>query len=58
MNRAVMVLWVAATVALSGVAAAGGAHAEPPPPPGTPCSFTPSPPQVVQLSGANMVPPR
>jgi hypothetical protein len=58
MNRAVMVLWVAATVALSAGAAAGGAHADPPPPPGTPCSFTLSPPQVVQLSGANMVPPR
>src|ERR1700733_541339 len=55
MNRPVMVLWVAATVALRGVAAAGGAHAEPPPPPGTPCSFTLSPPQVVQLSGASMV---
>ena len=49
-----MVFWVASTVALSGVAGASGAHAQPPPP-GTPCSFTLSPPQVVQVSGADMV---
>jgi hypothetical protein len=55
MNRAVVVLWVASTVGLAGVAAAAAAHAGPLPPPGTPCSFTLSPPQVVQVSGADMV---
>ena len=51
MIRPVMVLWVALTVALTGVACASVAGAEPPPP----CSFTLSPPHVVQISGADMV---
>ena len=55
MNRALLVVWVALTVALSVVATAGSAHAEPPPPPGTLCSFTLSLPQVVQVSGKDMV---
>jgi hypothetical protein len=54
MNRAAMLLWVAASVALSCVAGAGGAHAQPPPP-AIACSFTLSPPQVVQVAGADMV---
>ena len=55
MSRALKVFWVASSVALSGVAVASGAHADPPPPPGTLCSFTLSPPQVVQVSGKDMV---
>ncbi len=51
MIRPVMVLWVALTVALTGVACASVARAEPAPP----CSFTLSPPHLVQVSGANMV---
>lgn len=54
MSRAVVVLLVALSVALSWVAGASGAHAQPPPP-ATACSFTLSPPQVVQVSGADMV---
>ena len=54
MDRAVTVFWLALSAALSGVAGASGAHAQPPPP-GTLCSFTLSPPQVVQVSGADMV---
>lgn len=54
MNRAVMVFCLPLTVALSGVVGASGAHAQPPPP-GTPCSFTLSPPEVVQVSGGDMV---
>ena len=55
MNRAVMVLWGVATSAMCGVAGASGVQAEPLPPPGTLCSFTLSPPQVVRVSGADMV---
>jgi len=55
MNRALVVVWVALTVALGVVAGAGDAHADPPPPPGTLCSFTLSLPQVVQVSGKDMV---
>jgi hypothetical protein len=50
MIRSPMVLTAAATLALAGTAAV--AHAEPAPPP---CSYTLSPPQVVQLSGTNVV---
>ncbi|KKW63995.1 hypothetical protein ABQF17_09740 [Mycolicibacterium elephantis] len=53
MLRAVTALWMS-TVALAGMASAATAHAQPPPQPG-PCSFTLSPPQVVQVSGADMV---
>jgi hypothetical protein len=49
-----MVLPVALTLALGGLAGAVSAHAQPPPP-GTLCSFTLSPPQVVPASGASMV---
>ncbi|GJF17289.1 hypothetical protein NGTWS1803_34690 [Mycolicibacterium cyprinidarum] len=51
MARLGVVLAVAATTAFAGVAGANFAHAGPPPP----CSFTLSPPQVVQVSGVNMV---
>lgn len=54
MNRSVVVLAGTLTLALSSLAGPGGAHAAPPPP-GTPCSFTLSPPQVVPVSGADMV---
>lgn len=54
MNRSVMVLWVALTLMLTGIASPTGAAAEPPPP-GTLCSFTLSPPHVVQASGGDMV---
>ncbi|MDQ2638135.1 MAG: hypothetical protein M3Y83_14805, partial [Actinomycetota bacterium] len=53
MIRAVTALWVS-TVALAGMASVATAHAQPPPPPG-PCSFTLSPPQVVHVSGEDMV---
>ncbi|MGV0717400.1 hypothetical protein ABQE93_18560 [Mycolicibacterium sp. XJ662] len=53
MIRAATALWVS-TVALAGLASAATAHAQPPPLPG-PCNFTLSPPQVVQVSGADMV---
>jgi hypothetical protein len=49
-----MVLWVALTLALGGIVGLASAHAQPPPP-GTPCSFTLSAPQVVPVSGADMV---
>jgi hypothetical protein len=55
MSWALKVFWVASSVALSGLTVASGAHADPPPPPGTLCSFTLSPPQVVQVSGKDMV---
>lgn len=54
MNRALITVGFAASVAVSGVAGAGGAHAQPPPPPG-PCSFTLSPPQVVHVNGVDKV---
>ncbi|ODQ93799.1 hypothetical protein [Mycolicibacterium holsaticum] len=53
MIRVITALW-ASTVVLAGMASVPTAHAQPPPPPG-PCSFTLSPPQVVQVSGADMV---
>lgn len=49
-----MVLSVALTLALAGIAGPSGAHAQPPPP-GTLCSFTLSPPHVVPVSGTDMV---
>ena len=50
MMRLPMVLFVAVALALAGTGAV--AHAEPGTPP---CSYTLTPPQVVQLSGANAV---
>jgi hypothetical protein len=50
MIRSPMVLTAAVALALAGTAAV--AQAEPAPPP---CSYTLSPPQVVQLSGSNVV---
>ena len=49
-----MVIGLFSTVVLTGVAGAGGAHAQPPPLPG-PCSFTLSPPQMVQVGGVAKV---
>ncbi|WP_163800983.1 hypothetical protein [Mycolicibacterium sediminis] len=54
MNRAVTMSLSSAALVLSGVAGATSAHAQPPPP-GTLCSFTLSPPHVVQVDGADMV---
>ena len=54
MNRALVVFGVASTVLLGGIAGASGAQAEPAPP-GTLCSFNLSPPERVQVSGADMV---
>jgi hypothetical protein len=51
MIRSLMVLTAATALTFAG--AAGVAGAEPAPPP--PCSYTLSPPQVVQLSGTNVV---
>jgi hypothetical protein len=51
MKRVAMVLWMVSTMALTGVAGAGSAHAQWP----TPCNYTLSPPAVVQVSGADMV---
>ena len=45
-----MVLAAAVAVALGGTAAVAGARPSPPP-----CAYTLSPPQVVQLSGTNVV---
>jgi hypothetical protein len=53
MIRVVIVLWATLAVALSGVAAAGIARAEPWPP--SPCGFTLSPPQVVNVGGVTKV---
>ena len=52
MIRAVMAIWVA-MIALVAVAVAGVARAEPWPP--SPCGFTLSPPQVVQVGGVSKV---
>lgn len=51
MNRVVLTFAAALMLALSGVIGVGPAHAQFP----TPCNFTLSPPQVVQVSGADMV---
>ncbi|MDT5018090.1 MAG: hypothetical protein QOD39_4250 [Mycobacterium sp.] len=45
---------MAATVALTGIAGSGTAHAQPPPP-GTLCNYNLSPPQVINVSGTDMV---
>jgi hypothetical protein len=50
MIRSLMALPAAAALALAGTAAVAGASPSPPP-----CSYTLSPPQVVQLSGTNVV---
>lgn len=50
MIRSLIVLPAAAALALAGTAAVAGASPSPPP-----CSYTLSPPQVVQLSGTNVV---
>jgi hypothetical protein len=55
MSWALKVVWLTSSVTLGAVAVASGAHADPPPPPGTLCSYTLSPPQVVQVSGKDMV---
>jgi hypothetical protein len=52
MIRPLMALPAAAALALAGTAAVAGASPSPPPPP---CSYTLSPPQVVLLSGTNVV---
>jgi hypothetical protein len=49
-----MVLGVASTLALAGIAGQTTAHAQPPPP-GTLCAFELSPPQVVPAAEADMV---
>lgn len=51
MTRPVLVLVVAVMTVFAGVTGPGLAHAGPPPP----CSFTLSPPEVVQVSGVAMV---
>ena len=51
MTRIGHVLAVAVTTALAGLSVADVAQAQPPPP----CGFTLSPPQVVQVSGVDMV---
>ncbi len=51
MTRLGLVLSVAVTTACAAVTVANSAHAGPPPP----CSFTLSPPEVVQISGVDMV---
>ncbi len=53
MIRAGMAMWAALVVALTGVSGAGAAGAEPWPP--SPCGFTLSPPQVVQVGGVSKV---
>ena len=50
MIRSLMALPAAAMLALAGTAAVAGASPSPPP-----CAYTLSPPQVVQLSGTNVV---
>ena len=50
MIRSLMALPAAAALALAGTAAVAGASPNPPP-----CAYTLSPPQVVQLSGTNVV---
>ena len=53
MIRLVMAIWATSTLALAGVTVASGAQAEPFPP--SPCGFTLSPPQVVQVDGVSKV---
>jgi hypothetical protein len=53
MIRAVNALWVALILALAGAAVPGAARAEPWPP--SPCGFTLSPPQVVDVGGVTKV---
>ena len=48
-----MAIWATSTLALAGVTVASGAQAEPLPP--SPCGFTLSPPQVVQVDGVSKV---
>jgi hypothetical protein len=51
MIRSLIVLIAVAALALAGTTAVAGASPGPPPP----CSYTLSPPQVMQLSGTNVV---
>jgi hypothetical protein len=51
MIRSLMVLTAVTALTFAGAAAVAGAEPAPPPP----CSYTLSPPEVVQLSGTNMV---
>ena len=51
MIRSLMVLTAATALTFAGAAGVAGAGPAPPPP----CSYTLSPPEVVQLSGTNMV---
>jgi len=53
MIRALNVVWVSAVLALAGVASEGVASAEPWPP--SPCGFSITPPQVVQVDGVSKV---
>ena len=46
--------WLSVALVLGGISGAGSVQAQPPPP-GTLCSFTLSPPHVVQVDGADMV---
>ena len=53
MIRVVMTVWVSSTLALAGVTGAGSASADPWPP--SPCGFSITPPQVVQVDGVSKV---
>jgi hypothetical protein len=53
MTRVVMAVWVSLALTLAGVSSGGVAGAEPWPP--SPCGFTLSPPQVVQVDGVSKV---
>jgi hypothetical protein len=53
MMRLLMAVLAATTLALAGIGGAGAAQAEPWPP--SPCGFSISPPQVVQVDGVSKV---
>jgi hypothetical protein len=53
MIRVVVAVWASLILTLAGVASVGVANAEPWPP--SPCGFTLSPPQVVQVDGVSKV---
>ena len=49
MIRVIAAVWVSSTLALTGLVGAGAASAEPWPP--SPCGFSITPPEVVQVDG-------